>query len=222
VATGATRGAMARRLLEQHGMACLLNSFGHQHMPALVHNNYPAFMSAMSVEGQAVIDLGAVDILRARERGVPAYNDFRRMLDLKPLKRFEELGCDAATVDQLEKLYGKGESGIEKMDLLVGTCCELRRPQNFAFGETMFTVFIQMASRRLQADPFYTEKLNARYYSEEGMELIERATLKEILLQHYPELATTGLSRVNNVFEPWGTGAATFPAEHPLSTVERY
>ncbi len=123
---------------------------------------------------------------------------------------------------QLEALYGKGEAGIEKMDLLVGTSCELRRPQNFAFGETMFTVFIQMASRRLQADPFYTEKLNARYYSEAGMELIEQATLKEILLQHYPELATTGLARVENVFEPWGTSAATYPAEHPLSKAERY
>jgi hypothetical protein len=108
------------------------------------------------------------------------------------------------------------------MDLLVGTSCELRRPQNFAFGETLFTVFIQMASRRLQADPFYTDKLNARYYSEEGMELIERATLKSILVQHYPELAGTGLARVDNPFEPWGTSAATYPAEHPLAAVERY
>jgi hypothetical protein len=219
VPTDATRGAMAHRLLEQHGMATLLNSFGHQHMPALVHNNYPAFMSAMSVQGQAVIDIGTVDIMRARERGVPPYNDFRRMLDLKPISRFEDLGCDAETVAKLKLLY---KGGVEDMDLLVGTSCELRRPQNCGFGETMFTVFIQMASRRLQADPFYTEKFNARYYTEEGMELIERATLKDILLQHYPELAATGLVRVNNAFEPWGTSASTYPAEHPLSKVEKY
>jgi hypothetical protein len=190
-------------------------------MPALVHNNYPAFMSAMSVDGQAVIDLGAVDILRARERGVPPYNEFRRMLGLEPIAKFEDLGCDAATLATLERLYGKDE-GIEKMDLLVGTSCELRRPQNFAFGETMFTVFIQMASRRLQADPFYTEKLDARYYTQAGMDLIERSTLKDIFLQHYPELAATGLARVDNAFEPWGTSAASCPAEHPLSQAERY
>jgi hypothetical protein len=219
IPTDATRGAMARRLLEQHGMADLINSFGHQHMPALVNNNYPAFAGAMSVEGQAVIDLGTADILRARERGVPQYNAFRDMLDLKPIEKFEDLGCDAATLANLQLLY-KGD--VDRMDLLVGTSCERRRPENFGFGETMFTVFIQMASRRLQADPFYTEKFNAQYYTKEGMELIERATLKGILLQHFPELAATGLALVDNPFEPWGTNAQTCSKEHPLSALENY
>ena len=57
-------------------------------------------------------------------------------------------------------MYGK--DGLEKMDLLVGTSCELHRPENYGFGETLFQVFIQMASRRLQADPFFTEKLKGR------------------------------------------------------------
>ena len=219
IPTDATRGAMARRLLEQHGMADLINSFGHQHMPALVNNNYPAFAGAMSVEGQAVIDLGTADILRARERGVPQYNAFRDMLGLKPIKKFEDLGCDAATLANLQSLY---KGNVDRMDLLVGTSCERRRPENFGFGETMFTVFIQMASRRLHADPFYAEKFNAQYYSKEGMELIERATLKGILLQHFPDLAATGLALVDNPFEPWGTNAQICPKEHPLSALENY
>jgi hypothetical protein len=168
----------------------------------------------MSVDGQAVIDLGAIDIVRARERGVPQYNQFRRDLGLKPLKSFDDLGVDAKTKAKLEELYGK--DGIEKMDLLVGTLCEGRRPENYGFGETLFQVFIQMASRRLQADPFYTEKFNAKYYTKEGMEMIESATLKDILLQHYPELKDTGLAKQKNAFEPWGTTAETHPEEHPL------
>ena len=218
----ATRGDAARVLVQTFGMASLLNSFGHQHMPALVNNNYPAFMSEMSVPGQPVIDIGTIDIFRARERGVPPYNDFRRMLGLNPISRFEDLGCGAETVETLERLYGKGNKGVDKMDLLAGTSCELWWPENFGFGETMFTIFIQMASRRLHADPFYTEKFNARYYTMTGMDLIEAATFKGVLLQHYPELENHGLGNVQNAFEPWGTTAATHPEQHPLAQIVRY
>jgi hypothetical protein len=220
VPTDATRGARARALVEQHGLARLLESFGHQHMPALRHNNYPAFMSGMSIDGHAVFDMGTADVLRARERGVPAYNDLRRMLGLKPLSRYEELGCGAPVVAALEGLYGK--DGIDRMDLVAGTHCELCRPAGFGFGETVFTVFIQMASRRLEADPFYTDKLDERYYSREGMALLEAATLKGVLLQHYPGLERCGLRNVHNAFEPWGTSWQTAPAEHPLAWIERY
>jgi heme peroxidase len=217
-----TRGTGARGMVEKHGMAMLLNSFGHQHMPALVHNNYPAFMCEMTVPGQPVIDIGTIDIYRARERGVPPYNEFRRMLGLNPITRFEDLGCSAETVETLEGLYGAGPEGVEKLDLLAGTSCELWRPENFGFGETMFTVFIQMASRRLLADPFYTEKFNERYYTKTGMALIEKATLKSVLLQHYPELEQAGLCNVENAFEPWGTNARECPEEHPLAAIVNY
>jgi len=222
IPTDAARGDAARALVQRFGMATLLNSFGHQHMMALVNNNYPAFLTELSVPGQPVVDIGTTDILRARERGVPPYNEFRRMLDLNPITRFEDLGCSAETVQTLERLYGKGEDGVEKLDLLAGTSCELWRPENFGFGETLFTIFIQMASRRLQADPFYTEKLNARYYTDAGMEMIESATFKSVLLQHYPELEQHGLGGVHNAFEPWGTTPETHPQEHPLAQLERY
>jgi hypothetical protein len=222
VPTDATRGTAARPLMQAHGMATLLNAFGHQHMPALVNNNYPAFLCEMSVPGQPVIDLGTVDIFRARERGVPPYNEFRRMLGLKPIARFEDLGCSAETVETLESLYGAGPEGVEKLDLLAGTSCELWRPENFGFGETMFTVFIQMASRRLQADPFYTDKFNHRYYTRTGMKLIDEASFKGVLLQHYPELERTGLCNVENAFEPWGTSALERPEEHPLTPTAGY
>jgi hypothetical protein len=222
IPTDATRGAGARSMVREFGMAALLDSFGHQHMPALVNNNYPAFMCEMSVPGQPVVDIGAIDILRARERGVPPYNAFRRMLGLNPIERFEDLGCSAETVAALEKLYGKGDKGVNNLDLLTGTSCELWRPENFGFGETLFTIFIQMASRRLHADPFYTEKLNSRYYTETGMALIGKATFKSVLLEHYPQLARAGLDNVENAFEPWGTSAKERPEEHPLALIEAY
>ena len=218
VAIDDTRGQGARKLMEKHGAAKLFESLGNDHMHALENNNFPQFLTEMSVDGNAVVDLGAIDILRARERGVPQYNEFRKMIGLNPIKKFEDLGADAATTKKLYEVYGD----VEKMDLLVGTLCEAKRPKMYGFGETLFTVFIQMASRRLQADPFYTEKFDARYYSKEGMEMIEQCTMKGILLEQYPELAKSGLANVHNAFEPWSSTYETKPEEHPLEKSEQY
>ena len=59
-------------------MSDLFYSFGNQHPGALVLNNFPRFMQELSVAGNPFLDMGTVDIVRARERGVPRYNEFRR------------------------------------------------------------------------------------------------------------------------------------------------
>src|SRR6476660_5969687 len=94
-------------------------------------------------------------------------------------------------------------------------CCAPRsRPMEgtssntrFGFGETMFQIFILNASRRLQADRFYTEAYHEEVYSEEGMAWVDRSTFKAVILRHFPELATTGLGNISNAFEPWDTTA---------------
>jgi hypothetical protein len=222
IAAENTRGADARDLVEKYGLTTLLNSFGNQHMTALVNNNYPSFFQDMSIDGSPVADLGTIDILRARERGVPQYNEFRRKVGLPPLHSYEELGASPETIKELEKLYGKAPEGLEKMDLLAGTLTEARRPDHFGFGETLFTIFIQMASRRLQADPFYTEKYDADHYTQEGLDMIDQSSLKGLLMEHFPELAESGLANVHNAFEPWSSDGKSKPEEHPLDELEKY
>ena len=115
------------------------------------------------------------------------------------------------------------EGNLLRLDSFGGIPPEVAEQQRlFGFGETMFTIFIQMASRRLEADPFYTEKFNKRYYTKTGMALIEEATLKGVLLQHYPELEQAGLGNVDNAFEPWGTTPQQHPEEHPLDAIVDY
>ena len=72
-------------------MSDLFYSFGNQHPGALVLNNFPRFMQELSVPGNPFLDMGTVDILRARERGVPRYNEFRRQLGLKEIRSFDDL-----------------------------------------------------------------------------------------------------------------------------------
>jgi hypothetical protein len=216
IAFPATRQRGSARLTERHSMADLFYSFGKQHPGALVLNNYPRFMQSLSIPGNPFFDMGTVDIVRARERGVPRYNEFRRQLGLNPIHVFEDLSDDAALVAKLKAVYGSDPADVEKLDLLVGTLSEGHRPTNFGFGETMFQIFILNATRRLQADRFYTTDFRPEVYTRAGLRWIDDVDLKTVLLRHYPELADTGLANIRNAFEPWDEDAALDPARHPL------
>ena len=212
----ATRQAGARKLSEYHRMADLFFSFGKQHPGQLVLNNYPKFLQELSIPGNPVYDMGAVDILRARERGVPRYNEFRRQLGLNPIHSFDDLTDDREQVARIKEVYGDKPEDVEKLDLMVGTLAEGHRPTGFGFGETMFQIFILNATRRLQADRFYTENYNQETYTREGLQWIDNADLKTVLLRHHPELADTGLCNVTNAFEPWDDGEQLDPERHCL------
>jgi hypothetical protein len=216
-----TRQAGSGKVTQRIRMANIFYSFGKQHPGQLVLNNFPKFMQEMSIPGNPVFDMGAVDILRARERGVPRYNEFRRQLGLNPIRAFEDLTDDQAQVQKLREVYGDQPEDVEKLDLMIGTLAEGHRPTGFGFGETMFQIFILNASRRLQVDRFYTDSYNAETYTKEGLQWIDEADLKTVLLRHYPELTQTGLANIKNAFEPWDTDARLDPARHPLRKFDK-
>ena len=62
----------------------VLYSFGTAHPGAVPLHNYPRFLQDLQMPDGRRLDLAAVDILRDRERGVPRYNEFRRLLHLRP------------------------------------------------------------------------------------------------------------------------------------------
>ena len=215
-----TRQAGSGKVSARTSMADLFYSFGVQHPGQLVLNNYPNFMRELSIPGNPLFDMGAVDILRARERGVPRYNEFRRQLGLNPIRTFDDLTDDREQVKKLKAVYGDQPGDVEKLDLLIGTLGEGHRPTGFGFGETLFQIFILNATRRLHADRFYTDDYNEQTYTKEGLAWIDDSDLKTVILRHFPELASTGLGNVKNAFEPWDTGRLD-PARHPLRGFNR-
>jgi tetratricopeptide (TPR) repeat protein len=216
VAFPATRQRGSARITARHAMSDLFYSFGNQHPGALVLNNFPRFMQELSIPGNPFFDMGTVDIVRARERGVPRYNEFRRQLGLNPIQSFDDLTDDADVRKELKSVYGDDPDDVEKLDLLIGTLAEGHRPSGFGFGETMFQIFILNASRRLQADRFYTDSFNEDVYTWEGLCWIDRTDFKTVILRHYPELADSGLGNIKNAFEPWDEGPRLSPERHPL------
>jgi alpha-dioxygenase len=180
----------------------------------LVPHNYPTALRDLAPtddEGRGLpdnVDLAALDLYRDRERGILRYNDFRRAIKLKPFKTWKamtgESGKDTPLADELEAVYGPAPHGIEKCDLLVGDMFEAKL-RGFAISETSFIIFLLMASRRLDADPFLNELYNEDTYTKTGLEWIENtSSLKDILKRHYPSLAAK-IPEKQSAFKPYGT-----------------
>ncbi len=194
-----TREANSSTLVKKHGLLDLFYSFGRMNPGQLTLNNYPRDLQNIAIPFAGNVDLGAIDIIRDRERGVPRYNEFRRQAKLKPLKSFEQLTPDKELVAKLKKVYN---NDIEMVDLLVGSLAEAHRPTGYGFGETAFQIFVIMASRRLQADRFYTKNYNKKTYTKVGLKWIDDNNMKTTLLRHFPELKDS-LFGIRNAFNPW-------------------
>jgi len=192
-------GALETRTrIEEIGMANALYSFGIAHPGAITLHNYPRFLQTFERPDGTKMDLAAVDVMRTRERGVPRYNDFRRLWHLKPADSFQDLTKDEARAEELSSIYG---GDIERLDLMIGLYAE-PLPKGFGFSDTAFRVFILMASRRLNSDRFFTIDYKPEVYTQEGIDWVGNSTMVDVLLRHYPQLAPA-LSGVQNGFGPW-------------------
>ncbi|MGH3071396.1 MAG: peroxidase family protein [Gaiellaceae bacterium] len=191
-----------RERLDEVGFVDALYSFGIAHPGAITLHNFPRFLQELRKPDGTVVDLAAIDVLRIRERGVPRYNDFRRLFHLKPAETFEELTDNPEWAEELRRVYGD----VERVDLMVGLYAE-PLPKGFGFSDTAFRVFILMASRRLKSDRFFTSDYNAETYTQTGLDWIDETSMIDVLLRHHPELEPA-LRGVENAFAPWKRTAA--------------
>jgi hypothetical protein len=200
-------GRHARGITDTRETADLWYSFGVQHPGALTLHNFPDTLRALVREtrdalgAERRVDVATIDLLRDRERGVPRYNEFRRMLRLAPAESFGALTGegrdDAPEASRIAGLYGD----VERVDLMVGLYAE-PLPPGFGFSETAFRIFVLMASRRLKSDPFFTDDFRPEVYSAEGMRWIENASMAAVVGRHVPELGGR-LRALCNPFAPW-------------------
>jgi hypothetical protein len=192
--TGRNTPSIAERIT----MSDLFYSFGTSHPGAVTLHNYPRTLQNLRRDDGEHLDLAAVDIFRDRERGVPRYNQFRRLMHKDPVKSFDELTANPAWRTQIKAVYN---GDLEKVDLMTGLYAE-PLPQGFGFSETAFRVFILMASRRLKSDRFFTDDYGPEIYTEFGVDYIKKNSMLTVLKRHFPQL-TPALSGVENAFAPW-------------------
>jgi hypothetical protein len=185
-------------MLARFNPADLLYSLGIAHPGAVRLHNYPRELQNLVQDNGERFDLGAVDVLRDRERGVPRYNRFRRLLQNTPVKSFDELSDVPEWNDEMKRVYN---NDLEKVDTMVGLMAE-PLPEGFGFSETAFRVFLLMASRRLKSDRFLSKDYRPEVYTKEGIDWVEKTTMIDVITRHFPVLATP-MAGLDNAFKPW-------------------
>jgi hypothetical protein len=191
-------GRKTRDIADRISMTDLFYSFGVSHPGAITLHNYPKHLQNLRRDDGEHLDLAAVDILRDRERGVPRYNQFRRLVHKEPVASFDELTDKPEWRAQLRRVYN---NDLEKVDLMTGLYAE-PLPEGFGFSDSAFRIFILMASRRLKSDRFFTDDYRAELYTEFGLDYIKQSTMLTLLKRHYPKVAPA-LEGLENAFHPW-------------------
>ncbi|KAL4185457.1 hypothetical protein AMTRI_Chr10g6060 [Amborella trichopoda] len=198
-------GIRGEKKVADIGFESQIVSMGHQACGALELWNYPLFFrdtvpeNVDGTERPDHVDLPALEIYRDRERGVPRYNQFRRNLLMIPIEKWEQLTDDKEAIELLQEVY---DDDIEKLDLLVGMMAE-KKIKGFAISETAFFIFLIMATRRLEADRFFTSYFNEETYTKEGFEWVNTTeSLKDVIDRHYPHLTHKWLN-ASSAFSVW-------------------
>ncbi len=192
------QGHGTRGMIDEHGLANWIYSFGVSHPGAITLHNHPnALRDLVRLNGDRV-DIGTIDILRDRERGVPRYNDFREKLRKRRVTKFEDLTADQEWNEQIREVYS---GDIDRVDTQVGMLGE-ELPSGFGFSDTAFRIFILMASRRLKSDRFFTNDYTPEVYTPEGLRWVEENLFGDVVRRHFPELAPA-LEGSENAFAPW-------------------
>ena len=193
-------GRRGVEFLGRFELADLFYSLGIHNPGAVRLHNYPKFLQNLVQDNGERFDIGTIDILRDRERGVPRYNRFRRLLGKSPVKSFEELTDVPEWAAEMKRIYN---NDLEMVDTMVGMMAE-PLPEGMGFSDTAFRIFLLMASRRLKSDRFLSHDYRPEIYTKEGIDWVEENSMKRVISRHFPAVAFAmeGIED-DNAFKPW-------------------
>lgn len=149
-----------------------LASQRHQRIDSKVIDDLRSFL--FGPPGAGGLDLTALNIQRARDRGIPTYNEVRKALGLKRAKKFSDISSDTAVQKALYIAYGS----IDEVELWTGGLAEdpvwRERSQ---LGETFREILIRQFAALRDGDRFWYERDLGRL----ELALVGRATLAKII-----------------------------------------
>ncbi|MBX3170723.1 MAG: peroxidase [Candidatus Eremiobacteraeota bacterium] len=129
--------------------------------------------------GAGGLDLGAINIARGREQGLPDFNTLRQSYGLPAYQSFEELTGETEKADKLRQLYGS----LDKLDAWVGLLAE-PNADGAAVGETVAAIVADQFARLRDGDRFYYE--NDPELADE-CELFKATTLSRLIARNLGE-----------------------------------
>jgi hypothetical protein len=137
--------------------------------------------------GSGGFDLGALNIQRGRDHGLPDYNAVRQDFGLRPVRNFSEITSNATLAASLASLYGS----VNNIDAWVGLLAEDHVPGS-SLGATNIAVLRDQFMRLRDGDRFWYRNGG---FDQRQLAEIEGTRLSDILMRNS---GVAGLQR--NVF----------------------
>ena len=129
---------------------------------------------ALRIPGAPKLDLVATDIQRARDHGIPDYNQVRKDVGLEPIRKFSDLTSDRVMERNLQVVY----EDISRIDPLVGALAEAHMHDG-ELGELLTTVVSEQFDRLRAGDRFWYE--HDPMLSREEIGCLQRTTLADVI-----------------------------------------
>ncbi|CAL4074334.1 unnamed protein product [Meganyctiphanes norvegica] len=125
-------------------------------------------------------DLGAINIMRGRDNGLPDYNTVRQCYHLDKITSWEQINTNLAAEDpelfqDLEEMYG---DNLDNVDLYVGGMLESDNGPGELFG----TIILEQFTRLRDSDRFWFENADNRFFTPDEIEEIRKVKLWDIIV----------------------------------------
>jgi hypothetical protein len=122
--------------------------------------------------GSGGLDLASLNIQRARDHGLPHYNQIREDFGLSPIQTFEEISSYPAIRKRLDAAYGS----VDDMDMWVAGLAEDPVPGAIV-GQTVLVILKDQFERLRDGDRFWYQS----YFPTELVELVNAQTLGDVI-----------------------------------------
>ena len=141
-----------------------------QHLDPLIVDDLRNFL--FGPPGAGGFDLGALNLQRGRDHGLPDYNTVRVAYGLSPVTSIAELTSDPDLRATLLNMYG----GVENIDPWIGALAEDRLSGTMT-GPLLRTVMVEQFTRLRDADRFWYQ----RVFSGETLAELEATRLADVV-----------------------------------------
>lgn len=159
--------------ITDHGIDSILRGMAGQPCEELDHwiiDDLRNFL--FGAPGAGGLDLGALNIQRGRDHGLPSFNAMRAVFRLKPVHSFKDINPNPAVVAELTNAYGTPEN----LDLWVAGLAERDRPGSM-LGETLHRIIADQFRRSRDGDRFWYQ----HHLPRELVRIVEQQTLATII-----------------------------------------
>jgi len=161
------------RLIDEGGIEPVLRGLAAQRcqeLDLLVIDDVRSFL--FGAPGAGGLDLGALNIQRGRDHGLPGYNEVRRAMGLAAATSFADISSDADVQARLSAAYAT----VEQVDAWVGGLAE-DHTAGAMMGELLLAVMRDQFERLRDGDRFWYQ----RVFRGNELEDLERTRLSDII-----------------------------------------